>query len=122
MLQRIRERMQVKVEHEMRELPESHAHQVERLIPVIEQMVKDHEGRRDLAGICAAYLAEHRPETTILEEDTLANDEAAQRTPGERRAEGGRGRKRSGGGGGGSRRGGGGGGGNRSQGGGRRRR
>jgi len=127
MLQRIRDRMQVKVEQEMRELPESHAMQVERLIPVVEQMVKDHEGRRDLAGICAAYLAEHKPETTISDADTadaLADDEAAQRSPAERRAGGGGGKRRGGGGGGGgSRRGGGGGGeGNRSGGRGRRRR
>ena len=68
MLARIRERMQVKVEREMRALPASQvSHQVERLIPVVEAMAASHDGRRDLAGICAAYLAEHRPETTVSE-------------------------------------------------------
>ncbi len=68
MLARTRERLQVKVEQEMRALPAAQvAYQVERLIPVVEEMATSHEGRRDLAGICAAYLAEHRPETTVPE-------------------------------------------------------
>jgi len=66
MLERIRERLQVKVEQEMRARPPAEVrYAVERLIPVVEEMASTHEGRRDLAGICAAYLAEHRPETTI---------------------------------------------------------
>jgi ATP-dependent RNA helicase DeaD len=66
MLARIRERLQVKVEQEMRALSATQvSNEVERLIPVVEAMAADHQGRRDLAGICAAYLAEHRPETTI---------------------------------------------------------
>jgi ATP-dependent RNA helicase DeaD len=75
MLGRIRERMQVKVEHEMRNLePSKVTFEVERLIPVVESMAADQEGRRDLAGICAAYLAEHRPETTIEESPELARE------------------------------------------------
>ncbi|HIF98767.1 MAG TPA: DEAD/DEAH box helicase [Myxococcales bacterium] len=69
MLTRIRERIQVKVEHEMRGLsPAQTDFEVNRLIPVVEAMATSHEGRRDLAGICAAYLSEHRPETTVPEE------------------------------------------------------
>ncbi len=78
MLARIRERMQVKVEHEMRSRPNAEVnYAVERLIPVIEEMAASHDGRRDLAGICAAYLAEHKPETTIgaVPGDLQASDE-----------------------------------------------
>ncbi|MBW2231916.1 MAG: DEAD/DEAH box helicase, partial [Deltaproteobacteria bacterium] len=97
LLGRIRERMQVKVEHEMRHLEASKvSFEVERLIPVVEEMAADHEGRRDLAGICAAYLAEHRPETTI--EESPEPPEPAR----EPRPAGGR-RRRSGGGGSGGR-------------------
>jgi ATP-dependent RNA helicase DeaD len=73
MLERIRERLQVKVEQEMRARPAAEVrYAVERLIPVIEEMAGTHDGRRDLAGICAAYLAEHRPETTITPDPTPA--------------------------------------------------
>ena len=66
MLERVRERLQIKVEQEMRSRPpEEVRYAVEKLIPVIEEMVKSHEGRKDLAGICAAYLVDHEPETTI---------------------------------------------------------
>jgi ATP-dependent RNA helicase DeaD len=111
MLARIRERMQVKVEQEMRALTDNQvAFEVERLIPVVEAMVKDHEGRRDLAGICAAYLAEHQPVTEVSDVPQAAAGKS--------------GGKRSGGGGGGGRgrRSSGGGGGGRSGGGGGRRR
>jgi len=122
MLERIRERLQVKVEQEMRARPPAEVrYAVERLIPVIEEMAGSHDGRRDLAGICAAYLAEHRPETTISAEadsdattgakgNTDSSDQSApesrsdQKRPrrGRRRRSGG-----GGGGGGGGRRGGG---------------
>jgi len=112
-LDRIRERMQVKVEQEMRALPATQvSFQVDRLIPVVEEMASSHEGRRDLAGICAAYLADHQPETTIA---ANAHDEASSGSGGGGRPKG----RRSGGGGG---RGGGRSGGGGSQGRGRRRR
>jgi len=105
MLKRIRERIQVKVEHEMRGLTPAQADfEVDRLIPVVEEMAASHEGRRDLAGICAAYLTEHRPETTIAESDEPASS-ATEEKPRPRsggRGEGGRGGRgggRSGGGG-----------------------
>jgi ATP-dependent RNA helicase DeaD len=99
MLARVRERLQVKVEHEMRHQAESEVtYQVEKLIPIVEEMAGNHEGRRDLAGICAAYLAEHRPQTTI--DDPKLTDAAIQRTSGggKRRGGGGRGRRSGGGG------------------------
>jgi ATP-dependent RNA helicase DeaD len=111
MLTRIRERIQVKVEHEMRGLtPAQTDFEVNRLIPVVEAMATSHEGRRDLAGICAAYLSEHRPETTVPEEPNV------DAPPSEKRRDPGRGR-RNGGGRGGNR--GGGRGGNRGGGGGK---
>jgi len=111
MLTRIRERIQVKVEHEMRGLtPAQTDFEVNRLIPVVEAMATSHEGRRDLAGICAAYLSEHRPETTVPEEPNV------EAPPSEKRRDPGRGR-RNGGGRGGNR--GGGRGGNRGGGGGK---
>ena len=68
---RVAERLKVKVEHEMRLLPkEVVADRIESLIPVVETLADSHEGRRDLAGILAAYLAEHRPETTVTEDSS----------------------------------------------------
>jgi ATP-dependent RNA helicase DeaD len=68
MRNRLRERLQVKVEHEMRnQSAEEHQFQIDRLIPIVEEMAETQQGRRDLAGVAAAYLAEHRPETTISE-------------------------------------------------------
>jgi ATP-dependent RNA helicase DeaD len=66
LLARTRERLQVKVEHEMRSIPPPQmAFLVDRLIPVVEAMTENHEGRRDLAAVCAAYLKEHRPQTSV---------------------------------------------------------
>jgi ATP-dependent RNA helicase DeaD len=68
MLSRTRERLQVKVEHDVRHIPKSEqAFVIERLIPVVEEMADSIEGRRDLAAVCAAYLKDHRPETTVDE-------------------------------------------------------
>jgi ATP-dependent RNA helicase DeaD len=70
MLSRTRERLQVKVEHDVRHIPSSErAFIIERLIPVVEEMADSIEGRRDLAAVCAAYLKDHRPETTVHESD-----------------------------------------------------
>jgi ATP-dependent RNA helicase DeaD len=74
LVQRTRERLQVKVEHEMRSVPaQQMAFKVEKFIPVIEAMAKDQLGRRDLAALCAAYLEEHKPQTTV---DTPGGDSA----------------------------------------------
>jgi hypothetical protein len=58
----------VKVEYEMRHIPEAERElQIDRLLPVVEALVSSVEGRRDLAAVCASYLREHRPETTVHE-------------------------------------------------------
>jgi len=68
MLDRIRDRLEVKVEQEMRSIPPTEVgFQVDRLVPVVEALAKTTAGRRDLAAVCAAYLKEHRPETTVSE-------------------------------------------------------
>ena len=115
---RIRERLQVKVEQEIRHLPTREREwQVDRLVPAWSKtLAASDEGQRELAAIAAAYLREHRPETTVNDDAAGATrDEASERAP-ERRDGFGGGR---GGGGGGGRSGGGGGG--RSGGGGRGR-
>jgi ATP-dependent RNA helicase DeaD len=106
-IDRLRERLLVKVEQEIRHLsPTDRTLRVDRLIPVVEAMAASEEGRRDLAGICGAYLREHRPETTVREpvktEDTAAETPP---DPGRRRRKtGGRGGGGQGGGRGGGRR------------------
>jgi ATP-dependent RNA helicase DeaD len=67
-LERLRERLAVKIEQEVRQLPErERAWNVDRFIPIVESLVSSPEGKRDLAAICASYLREHRPETTVSE-------------------------------------------------------
>jgi len=64
--QRQRERLMVKIEQEMRLLPEHERRfQVDRFVPIVEELAASELGRRDLAAICAAYLKEHRPETEV---------------------------------------------------------
>jgi len=105
MLVRIRERLQVKVEREMRSIPPDEVgFQIERLIPVVESMASSHAGRRDLAGILAAYLAEHRPETTVVEPVRSGDGSGEGRGRGRGRRRQGGGGERSGGSGGGGRR------------------
>ncbi|MDJ0869143.1 MAG: DEAD/DEAH box helicase, partial [Myxococcota bacterium] len=90
--ERLRERMSVKVEQEMRHVPErDRAWKIDRFVPVVETMASSEEGRRELAAICAAYLREHRPETTVTE-PTGPRDEAAETAPGARPRGGGGGR------------------------------
>jgi len=85
-LETIRERMRVKVEHEMRHLPEAHLKlQVDRLVPVVEAFAADPEGLRDLAAICAAYLREHRPETTVTTPPDASPPEENREPRGEKR-------------------------------------
>ncbi len=61
-----RERIAVKVEHEMRELaPAEREWRVDRFVPIVEALAASEEGRRDLAAIVSAYLREHRPETSV---------------------------------------------------------
>ena len=125
--ERHRDRLMVKIEQEMRALPESlRKFYSDRFVPVVEEMASTKEGRRDLAAICAAYLKEHRPETNVaaaapkkpaagaaLSEDEDRRNQPPRSGGGDGRGRGGPGGGRSGGGGRGGR------GGGRSGGGGR---
>jgi ATP-dependent RNA helicase DeaD len=85
-LERIRARLTVKVEHETRHVPEAERQlQVDRLIPVVEELAGSEQGRRDLAAVCAAYLREHRPETSVREAAAPAARERAGGEGGRRR-------------------------------------
>jgi len=65
-LERVQKRLMVKAEQEMRAVPESErAYKIDRLVPVAQQMAASEQGLRDLAAILAAYLREHRPQTTV---------------------------------------------------------
>ncbi len=67
-LERLRDRLMVKIEREVRQVPErERAWTVDRFVPMVEALASTPEGKRDLAAICAAYLREHRPETTVKE-------------------------------------------------------
>jgi len=102
-VERIRERLSVKVEQEIRNIPTREREwQIDRLVGLVRSLAASEEGQRELAAIAAAYLREHRPETTVT--DAPSRDEAAERAP-EPRREGGGGGGRSGGGGGGRSRG-----------------
>ena len=76
-LARLRKRLAVKVEHEIRTLPEQDRRaKVDRYIPMVEDLISTPDGKRDLAALCAFYLREHKPETTV----TVA-DESVPREP-----------------------------------------
>ena len=93
----------MKVEQEMRSVPTAdRAWKIDRFVPVVQAMGATDEGRRELAAICAAYMREHRPQTTVSELENPPKPEFL-----EPRSGGGGGGRRSGGGGGGARRGGG---------------
>jgi ATP-dependent RNA helicase DeaD len=95
--ERLGERVRVKVEQELRAMKEREAReQVERFIPIVEAFASSEDGRRDLAALCAFFLREHRPETTVTEPGEDGGDagsEAPERTREPRRGgrEGGRG-------------------------------
>jgi ATP-dependent RNA helicase DeaD len=81
-LDRLRDRLSVKIEQEVRRLSErERAWNVDRFVPIVEALASSDEGKRDLAAICASYLREHRPETTVVEPDE-------QPTPAPRKDEG----------------------------------
>jgi ATP-dependent RNA helicase DeaD len=95
MAKRLRDRLVVKVEHEMREIPErDRGWKVERFVRVVEEMTASEDGRRDLAAICAAYLREHRPVTSVAEaRDEDSDDRARERDERPRRSSGDRSRR-----------------------------
>jgi ATP-dependent RNA helicase DeaD len=109
--ERLRERLAVKVEQEMRSVPAAdRSWKIDRFVPVVQAMGETDEGRRELAAICAAYMREHRPQTTVTEVEPAAEPEYRSPRPGggggSRGRSGGGGGRRGGGGGGGGRRGG----------------
>ncbi|MEE9606527.1 MAG: DEAD/DEAH box helicase [Myxococcota bacterium] len=78
LLDRVRERLAVKVEHEVREIPErERAWKVDRFVPIVEALAATPEGLRDLAAVCASYLRDHRPETGVTEPPAVAPRESA---------------------------------------------
>ncbi len=69
LLERIGDRLEVKIEHEIRHMPvRDRELKVDRLVPLIRKMAASEEGLKDLAAIAAAYLKEHRPETTVVDD------------------------------------------------------
>jgi ATP-dependent RNA helicase DeaD len=72
-LARLRKRLAVKVEHEIRSLPEQDRRaKIDRYIPMVEDLISTPDGKRDLAALCAFYLQEHKPETTVTVGDDAA--------------------------------------------------
>jgi ATP-dependent RNA helicase DeaD len=65
-LEKLRERLVVKVEREVRSLPEhDRTAVVDRFIPIVEGLLRSPEGMRDLAAVCSFYMREHKPETSV---------------------------------------------------------
>jgi ATP-dependent RNA helicase DeaD len=65
-VERRRQRLMVKIEQEMRAMPDKERRiHIDRFLPIVEAMVGSDEGRDALAAICSAYFREHRPETTV---------------------------------------------------------
>jgi ATP-dependent RNA helicase DeaD len=87
--ERLRDRLMVKVEQEVRALPEREREfQIDRFVPIVKAMIETDVGRRDLAAICAAYMKEHRPETQVRvapstggSDDTEGSGEGRDRGP-----------------------------------------
>jgi len=78
LLERIGERLEVKIEHETRHMSvRDREWKVDRLVPLIRKMASSEEGLKDLAAIAAMYLKEHRPETGV-HEDTRGGASAPQ--------------------------------------------
>jgi ATP-dependent RNA helicase DeaD len=66
-VERLRDRLSVKIEQELRAQPERERKwNLDRFLPVVDALAASAEGRRDLAAVCAAYLHEHRPETSVV--------------------------------------------------------
>jgi ATP-dependent RNA helicase DeaD len=71
---RLGERLAVKVEQEVRGLADRDRQALlERFAPIVTSLAATAEGRDDLAAICAFYLQEHKPETSVSE-PTPASD------------------------------------------------
>jgi ATP-dependent RNA helicase DeaD len=61
--ERVAERLRVRIEHDLRELPERDRElRRERYLPVLEYLMGDEDGRRDLAALLFGYLRGPAPE------------------------------------------------------------
>jgi ATP-dependent RNA helicase DeaD len=108
MLEKLRKRLSVKVEQEVRSMAErDQKAMMERFIPIVEGLMRSSEGMRDIAAICSFYMQEHKPETTVPDES--APEAAAEASDAKRPSRSPRRGRPRGKGGGGNRRGGGGG-------------
>jgi ATP-dependent RNA helicase DeaD len=103
--ERVRERLAVKAEQELRHLDDRERRtMLERFRPVVNALSRSDEGLAELATICALFLREHRPETpttpTASDGDADRPEHRAPRRDGggSRGREGGRGRRGGGGG------------------------
>jgi len=82
MLEKLRSRLSVKVEQEVRLMPErDRKAMMERFIPIVEGLMRSPEGMHDLAAICAFYMQEHKPETTVPADGSSSNDGPAPESP-----------------------------------------
>ena len=80
--ERLRERLMVKIEQEVRALPEKEQRfLVQRFVPIVEELAANEDGRGDLAAICAAYMREHKPEVRVTETPPSGSSEPARRPP-----------------------------------------
>ncbi|HXV36440.1 MAG TPA: DEAD/DEAH box helicase [Myxococcota bacterium] len=78
-LARLRKRLAVKVEHEIRSLPEQDRQaKIDRYIPMVEDLISTPDGKRDLAALCAFYLQEHKPETSVTVAETARPHDAVE--------------------------------------------
>jgi ATP-dependent RNA helicase DeaD len=98
---RLGERLAIKVEQELRALPErDRIALVDRFAVIVTKLADSEDGRRDLAAICAFYMQEHKPETTVTVTPTDERPEPPRRDEGRRGGRGSGGGSRGGGGGG----------------------
>ena len=80
--ERLRERLMVKIEQEVRALPEKEQRfLVQRFVPIVEELAANEDGRGDLAAICAAYMREHKPEVRVTETPPSGSSEPVRRPP-----------------------------------------
>jgi ATP-dependent RNA helicase DeaD len=95
--ERVRERLAVKAEHELRHLDERERKALlARFRPVVNALSRSDDGLAELATICALFLREHRPETPVTDPPSTSDDRPENRAPrhdgGGRRGRGNRGR------------------------------
>jgi hypothetical protein len=98
--ERVRERLAVKAEQELRHLDDRERRALlERFRPVVNALSRSDDGLAELATICALFLREHRSETPALAPGDASDDRPEHRAPrrdgggGARREGGGRGRR-----------------------------